>query len=307
MTMPLKVGTFTKSLLIHIGRESGRFIEAGLDVEEISVASSPAQFQSLAASELDIAITSPDNVLAYRFLTTNPLKRNFDVKILGAIDRGLGLSLCLSPYHQDIEQVQNPVFAVDVPQSGFAFVGYALLANSGLLPGHYKIESLGSTPKRAKALIAGECDATILNAGNEIYSASKNCTILSSVTDLGPYLGTVLAAIPDHSGEYRAGSTEFTAVLLEIVDDIKAGKLHSEVVTASSFLFGLTLSQGEEHYEVLRDNRNGLVSNGKVDRPSIETLIELRQRFLPTDELDSILSSLDELVLHESLLSDVTE
>ena len=55
--------------------------------------SSPAQFRSLLDGELDVALTSPDNVLAYRFNPGNPLGGLADVRIVAAVDRGMGLGL----------------------------------------------------------------------------------------------------------------------------------------------------------------------------------------------------------------------
>ena len=300
----MKVGTFTRSLLIQIGHETGRFAQAGLDVEEISVPSSPAQFESLSAGDLDVAITSPDNVIAYRYLSANPLGRRLNVKILGALDRGLGLALCISPRYKNVDEIGNLTLAVDVPRSGFAFVGYGLLENLGYSLSGYTVQTMGSTPKRAEVLIRSECDATILNAGNEIYAVSRGCTKVSSVTELGPYLGTVIAAIPNSSGLYQTGVTEFAAVLSEIVQDIKDGKLRDEIVSMSAELLGLSLSQGDEHYKILLDGNNGLIRNAKIDRTSIETLVGLRRRFMPSDELDLIQDSLIDLVSHKDLILD---
>lgn len=303
----MKVGTFTRSILIQIGHETGRFAQAGLDVEEISVSSSPAQFEALSVGNLAVAITSPDNVIAYRYLSANPLKQKLNVKILGALDRGLGLSLCIAPGFQNVNEIDDLTLAVDVPQSGFAFVGYGLLERLGYSPSDYTIQTMGSTPKRAKALIAGDCNATILNAGNEIYAASRGCTKISSVTELGPYLGTVIAAIPNPSGAYQTGVIEFAAVLSEIVQDIKDGKLRDEIVSMSTELLGLSQSQGNEHYKVLLDEENGLIRNAKIDRPSINTLVGLRKKFLPSDDLDLIQDSLVDLVRNKDLLLDVAD
>jgi ABC-type nitrate/sulfonate/bicarbonate transport system substrate-binding protein len=299
--MQLKVGTFTKSLLIHIAREAGRFAVAGLNIVEVSVPSSPAQFESMASGELDLAITNPDNVIAYRYLAANPLKRNLNVKILGALDRGLGVCLYLSPNYQSIDQIPNPTFAVDVPQSGFALVGYRLLENLGLSPDEYTIQILGSTPKRATALINGSCDVTILNAGNEMRAVANGCTKLASVTDLGPYIGTVIAAIASPTGLFKAGVLDFAAILGETIQDIKDGKFRPELVNAAMQLLGLTSSQAAQHYEVVMDPENGLIYAGKIDRSSMKTIIGLRQRYLPTNELNLVLDSLDDLVVHKNL------
>ena len=67
----LRIGTFTPSLLIDLARSTGRLDRADLEVTEIPVPSSPAQFRSLEAGEFDVVMTSPDNVLAYRYLRVN--------------------------------------------------------------------------------------------------------------------------------------------------------------------------------------------------------------------------------------------
>jgi hypothetical protein len=76
--------------------------------------------------------TIPDIVLAYRFLSQNPLERHLPPLILCAVDRGLGLSLVLSPSTGSDEGVRGRVVGVEVPKSGLAFVAYELLAPAGL-------------------------------------------------------------------------------------------------------------------------------------------------------------------------------
>ena len=57
-TAPLRIGTFTRSLLLDVARAAGHLEHAGIDVVEGSVPSSPAQFSALVAGELDIVLTS---------------------------------------------------------------------------------------------------------------------------------------------------------------------------------------------------------------------------------------------------------
>lgn len=301
MGAQLEVGTFTRSLLIHVARAAGALDRAGIEVQETLVASSPAQFKSLAAGEFDLVMTSPDNVLAYRFLTQNPLGQNIPVKILAAIDRGLGLSLCLAPQLENVESVFGQIVGVDVPQSGFAFVAYALLEESGLAPDTYQVQALGSTPKRATALIAGDCAATVLNAGNELRAIGKGCALVSQVTKLGPYLGTVLAAIPSQDQRNEAICLRFADVLLETSQQIQSGQWESEVIQGAMTLLGLTEPQAQSHRAILRDPQQGLVPSGVVDRASISTLIDLRSKYLPSVQLGTIFASLSSFVIPRAL------
>jgi ABC-type nitrate/sulfonate/bicarbonate transport system substrate-binding protein len=297
----LEVGTFTRSLLIQLARDFGRFHAVGIEVRESSVPSSPAQFRSLEAGSFDLALTSPDNVLAYRFLSNNPLGRNLPVEIVSSVDRGLGLSLCLTPSIPSIDAVRGKVVGVDVPQSGFAFVAYALLAQAGLQSGDYTVESLGSTPRRASVLIEGGCCATVLNAGNELHARGAGCAIVSSVADIGPYVGTVVAAMATTDPSASDIRTRFADVILETAQEILAGDRQSEVIDAAMSLLGLTEAEAEAHYACLLAPASGLVSDGVLDRASISTLLELRRAYLPTPELESIPDSLSTMVRSKAL------
>jgi ABC-type nitrate/sulfonate/bicarbonate transport system substrate-binding protein len=292
----LHVGTFTPPLLIDLARASGRLERAGLDVRETQVVSSPSQFAALEAGELDIAMTSPDNVLAYRFLTQNPLGRNLPVEIVAAIDRGLGLSLCVAPNVTDVEAVRGGIVAVDVPESGFAFVAFALLDACGLGPGDYTVESLGSTPRRATALIEERCHATVLNAGNELRAEGAGCRIVNRVSDVGPYLGTVVAAIESADPEVRDLRLRFVDVLLETSQDILEGHRETEVVDAARRLLDLDEAEARAHRDCLLDPGRGLIPGGAVDEASIGTLIDLRRRYRPTPELDRVVDSWPSMV-----------
>ena len=286
----IRIGTFTPSLLIDIARSTGRLDRAGLDVTEVPVPSSPAQFRSLESGELDVVMTSPDNVLAYRFLSTNPLGHNLAVDILAGVDRGLGLSLCLAPSVGDVADVRGRVVGVDVPQSGFAFVAFALLERAGLSADDYEVESLGSTPRRAAALTAGTCAATVLNAGNELRASASGCRVVSTVADIGPYLGTVMAALPEGDPTIAGARTRLAEAVIDTARDIVTGRLRREVLEAAGRLLGLEDREAGAHHECLLDRAHGLITDGRVDEASINTLIDLRRRHSPSPDLDAVAS-----------------
>lgn len=296
----IQVGTFTRSLLIDLARSTGRLAAAGLEVTETSVVSSPAQFRSLADGEYDMVLTSPDNVIAYRFLSANPLGENLPVQILAGIDRALGLSLCVAPSVEDVAAVRGGVVGVDVPQSGFAFVAFALLERAGLAPGAYVLESLGSTPRRADALIAEDCLATVLNAGNELRARSRGCRVISPVADLGPYLGTVVAALETTDPVVTEVRLRFVDVLLTVSREILAGQWEPEVVESAMRLLDLGEDEARAHHACLLDPVTGLIPDGIVDAPSIGTLIGLRRSYRPTPELDAVAAQWSDMVLERA-------
>ncbi|MEN3307845.1 MAG: hypothetical protein V7603_4047 [Micromonosporaceae bacterium] len=289
MPKTIRVGTFTPSVLLRVARRGGRLRDAGLEVTETPVQSSPGQFAALFDGALDAVLTSPDNVLAYRYSPVNPLRRTADVRILAAVDRGLGLALYsrLSP-----ADLRGAAFAVDVPDSGFAFAMYALAASLGLDRDAYEVVTLGATPRRLAALLAGECAATMLNAGNELRAEQAGFRALARAGEVcAPYLGTVLATVarphpgrsgpvtPDRPGGEYAG---LAGALVDTAAAVRSGTLDDEVIEEAGAALDLPAPLALRYLARLKDPTEGLVPDGLVDPDSIRVLVDLRRRYGPS-------------------------
>jgi ABC-type nitrate/sulfonate/bicarbonate transport system substrate-binding protein len=272
------VGSFTPSVVLDLAGSTGLLAAAGLDVTEEPVASSPGQFRALADGQLNIALTSPDNVLAYRFSQRNPIGEVLDARIVGAVDRGLGLGLYGRPGLAPSD-LRGATVAVDVATSGFALALYALADHLGVDRESYTLTALGSTPRRLQALLAGECDATMLNAGNELVAEAARCVRLAGVTDrFESYLGTVVAVVGEgHLDVARRLRQAMTETCTRIV----SGALDSEATESTQRRLGLNGTLAERYLERLRDPHEGLVTDGVVDEASLRTLVELRSVWLP--------------------------
>ena len=290
----LVVGAFTPSVLLSVASRTGRLEEQGLTVEEVPVSSSPAQFQALLAGELDVAFTSPDNVLAYRFDPGNPLGTLADVRILSTVDRGLGLGLYGRPglAPADVSDA-HLVFGVDVPTSGFALAMYALAESLGAARASLQLLALGSTPRRLEALVDGGCDATMLNAGNELVGEQAGCARLAGVAEVcGAYVGTVVCV---HGEERLHPAHRLTRALRLTAEDVCAGRCDTVARAEAADRLGLPEDLAARYVERLRSPTEGLILDDQPDREGLRTVVELRRRFLPTkvdgvDVLDAALS-----------------
>jgi hypothetical protein len=272
----LTLGSFTPSVLLRVARRTGALAGAGLDVTETAVQSSPDQFAALLDGRLDAVLTSPDNVLAYRYSPTNPLRRTADVRIVSAVDRGMGLALY---GRADAEGLRGQKFGVDVPGSGFAFAMYALAESIGLGRGDYDVVALGSTPTRLRALLAGDCAATMLNAGNELRAEAAGFRPLAGVSrTCAPYLGTVLAVVWRGRAEVAG---RLSAALTGTAAAIVVGDLDAEVVGEAAVALGLPEQLAHRYLARLKDPTEGLVPDGVVDLASIRTVVDLRRRYRP--------------------------
>ena len=280
MPTSLTLGSFTPSVLLRVARGTGALADAGLDVTETPVPSSPGQFSALLDGSLDAVLTSPDNVLAYRYSPTNPLGRTADARIVSAVDRGLGLALYAAA---EPAELRGGTFGVDVPGSGFAFAMYALAESVGLGRDDYEVVALGSTPKRLQALLRGECAATMLNAGNELHAEAAGYRALAAVSrTCAPYLGTVLAVVGDARLE-PAG--RLATALARTAADVVAGRLDGPTTAEAAGALGLPAPLAERYLARLKDPTEGLVPDGVVDLAAIRTIVDLRRRYRP--ETDS--------------------
>ena len=292
MSLRLSVGAFSPSVLLRVSRRTGRLGEHDLTVDEIPSSSSSAQFRSLLAGDLNAVLTSPDNVVAYRFVADNPLAVTADVKIVSAVDRGLGLALYSRKDITTAEQLRGATVGVDVPTSGFACALYALAESIGLGRGDFQLVALGSTPQRLDALLAGRCDATMLNAGNELRAEHEGCLLLARVADVCvPYLGTVLSVAGNESLE---PARRLAAALRATAEDICSGSLDDLTVDEAVDALGLPRYLAERYVARLKDPKEGLVPDARVDLASLRMVVNLRRRYLPSiidgvDVLDGVL------------------
>lgn len=276
----VRLGYFSRSIVLRVGRDRGYFEEAGLEILDEPVPSSPAQFRALLAGEYDLVLTSPDNVAAYRLSESNPLGLRSDVRMLLGIDRGLGLSIMSTSAVRDIEDIRGRAVAVDVPQSGFALAMFRVLQQRGLRRDEdFSVVSLGSTPGRADSLIAGKCEVTLLNAGHDIRAELAGCRRLLRIAEvLSPYIGTVLAATGPWLAENMGVTQRFvdswrraTAVVLDNTNKQEMMQLLADELRLDG-------TGPELAYQTLLDDREGLIPDSRIDIPGLQTILQTRAK-----------------------------
>jgi len=278
MAVRVRLGVFSPAIVAELAIREGIFAANGLEVTTHPVASSPDAFRSLHAGELDVLVTSPDNVIAYRFNTSNPLGGRLDTQILRGLDRGLGLSLIAAGDVATVADLRGADLAVDAPKTGFAFALYALMAQHGMADGvDYRVTSLGVTPRRRAELVAGRTRATMLNAGSDLIAEERGCRRLVRVSAaLGPYLGSVLAA-PEgwsvgHPDRADALLSAWADASRRVVDPEGEAKVRTLVAT----MLGCSSAVAHAFTATLADPDEGLVVDGGIDQEALQTVLDLR-------------------------------
>lgn len=193
MSHLIRVGQFSESPVLAIARALELHTRFGIEWETQRVQSSPGQFESLRSGEMDIAVTSPDNVLLYATTANNPLKEQLDVQFLRPIDRGLRLALYTSSDIESVEDFTGSTLGVDVMSSGFAILMLQMLASLGVDYTTINFEAIGATPKRLGAIQDGTVQGTVLNAETAVAAEQAGLRRWATSTDVSDdYLGTVL-------------------------------------------------------------------------------------------------------------------
>ncbi len=271
MTRTVTIGQFSHSPVLTAAEHLGMLAEQDLEIRTERVPSSPAQYEWLRDGAIDVAITSPDNVLLYATTDKNPIGAQLDIRMLRAIDRGLGLSLVTRP-EIDLAAIETPVrMGVDVLRSGFAFLLKSMLSSLDVSPEDLDFTEVGSTPQRMGLLLAGEIDGTILNAESMVEAVSAGMRVWSTSADISPdYLGTVIAVGPGFDPDIEAGLLTAwagaTAWLMSAPDADVAG-----VLGALDPRLGTS-----EYVGVLRDPNTGLLIDPGIRASELQILCDIR-------------------------------
>jgi ABC-type nitrate/sulfonate/bicarbonate transport system substrate-binding protein len=284
---PLRVGYFSASAVLA----AADFAAHGLAVTAEPVASSAAQFRSLTDGAYDLVLTSPDNVAAYRFGSHNPLGERLDVRIVRAVDGGLGLALLAGPGIDTPERLRRRRLGVDVPESGFAFWLYDILAAHGLRrDADYEVVALGATPRRAVALAEGRCDATLLYGGLTIAARDSGCVVLGRLSEhVQPYLGTVLAGSVPWLSAHADLVTRFCAAWRDAAESVLALPADADLIRRT---YDVSAAAADELRRVLHDPHEGVLVDGVVNAAALDNVLALRRRHGRPDAVADLTATL---------------
>jgi hypothetical protein len=100
-----------------------------------------------------------------------------------------------------------------------------------------------------------------------------------------------MAAMSADDPEITGPRERLAEVVMDTARDVVAGQLHGEVLEAAGRLLGLAEPQAQAHLDCLLDPTHGLITDGRVDEASIDTLINLRRRHCPSPDLDVVAST----------------
>lgn len=277
----LKIGQFSESPVLAVAKSLGLDEKYGVQWETSRVPSSPAQFASLRDGEIDLAITSPDNVLLYATTPENPLGEQLGIRLLRPIDHGLGLSLFTAAEVSTVEELSRAHLGVDVMSSGFALLLLSMLRHLGVDPSGVTFEAKGATPLRVKAIGEGEIHGSILNAESAVKAQAMGLRRWATSADVNEsYLGTVLVQL---AGPVSPAVTSFLALWEESTQTILHSTPHEVIDLLATNAPALA---DADYVELLQSTQLGLISGDTINPDDLRTLAQIRRdagTYAPSD------------------------
>ena len=267
----IRIGQFSQSPNMLVIKKLNLLPEFELDISNVQ--SSPGQFQSLQSDELDIAITSPDNVLLFGTTDENPIGVQCELNILRSIDKGLKLSLVSNSSAHQLEDLQSLHFYIDSPASGFSFLLKSMARKLGARPEDFHYVSGGSTPKRLNGIIEGEAEATILNAESVVKAEELGYKNWVDVSQVAPgYLGTVLCAKKENR------TANFMDPFLTAWENSTQWLLEQDFQGYSSIFEGMESKiNSASYFSILQNKQHGMTASNEANLDALESLIEIRR------------------------------
>jgi ABC-type nitrate/sulfonate/bicarbonate transport system substrate-binding protein len=276
---PLRFGLFSPSLPHLVAIREGYYEERGLAVEQQRIPSSAGLLRALRDGDLDVALTSPDNIANFRLNKAGD--GYLDARIIAAVDQAGSISLMGRPGIDAPGQIRHGTVAVDARNSGFAFLLYELLKSRDLVPDvDYRVLEAGGTPSRFAALLAGSFEATILNAGFDVRAQAEGGSLLIPAVDVIPdYLSTVLAARGEYLDEATGPVARFVAGFRQAMNYCLDPARHADCTDLVVSEWQVSSDVAARMVDAAADARTGVVPDAVIKPARLEVVLELRKRW----------------------------
>lgn len=280
---PLRVIVFPggANLPLWVAEAQGLFAKEGLAVTITSTPNSVFLVQALMKGDQDIALSTLDNIVGYQEGQGEvTLAEPPDFFAFMGFSHGT-VRLVAHPEVKSIAELKGRTLGVDAVATGYSMVLMKLLQQGGLAPDDYRLESIGGTANRARALMEDRTPATILTTPLELAPEAKGYRRLANVADaIGPYQTIVGMARRSWAGAHREALTGFvraSATALDWLFDpahkaqaIAIYRRHLPEVPEAAAAAAVTAMTGE---------REGFLRGGRFDIEGAATVVRLRSEF----------------------------
>lgn len=273
--VPVSVFPGTQALPIFTAQAIGAFGRRGLSVEVTPAPNSDEQRSGLAQGRYFVAQGAADQAVA--MVET----AKADAAIVLGGDGGFN-RLFVQPDIATLADLRGRTLAVDVPDTGWSFALYRILAQAGLGPGDYALTAVGAPARRFEAMRRDKSvAAAILNPPFSIHAQRAGLRDIGTVVSaLGRYQGFVSYVM---RGWARANADTMVAYIAAYLEGLRWARDPANRLAAIALYAGqLTLPQdiAAEVYAAAVDPVEGLAAHAALDLAGLATVLRLRAEFV---------------------------
>ncbi|MEO8755054.1 MAG: ABC transporter substrate-binding protein [Casimicrobiaceae bacterium] len=280
---PVRVITFPggANLPLWVAEDKGFFAREGLAVKVSPTPNSVVLVQSLMQGDQDIALSAFDNIVAYQegqgevALAAPPDFFAFMALSHGTVRLGAAADIAT------IADLKGRTLGVDAVATGYSLVLMKLLAQGGLKEGDYKLESIGGTAARSRALMDGKTPATILTTPLELAPEARGFRRLANVIDvIGPYQTIVGMARRSWAASHREALVGFTRATVTALDWVldPANKAEAAAIYRK-YLPDVPEAAAAAAVAAMTGAREGFQRGGAFDVQGVATVLAIRSEF----------------------------
>lgn len=282
---PLRVMGFggSSNWPLFVAQERGLFQREGLEVQLMNAPDSATQLASLMDGRIDVAMTSVDNVIAYREGQVDPMPGgDRDLVALFGVNHGGRSSLMVRSDVPGIAQLKGSKLAVDAVSTGYAFVLEEMLHRGGLERGDYELVSVGGSRDRFAALRDGRVAGALLNAPVDAAAEKAGFKRLGTTAEVVKrYQGSVGAVrrawAREHEKEVAAFIRAYVAAMDWLYDPANAKDAQAILLKVQT---RLKPEDAQRSYdELLHPEHGSLSRRAAMDLEGLRTVVRLREKF----------------------------
>jgi ABC-type nitrate/sulfonate/bicarbonate transport system substrate-binding protein len=176
----LKVTGYHKRPPHLVAEHKGFFARENLEVRYDEATYAPDHNRGMAAGKWDLTLSSADTMIARN--TTD----GTDYILFMQAEEGLTASLVGRPGINSLEQLRGQLLAGDPGDSNLDLIRMKILRSHGIRESDYKIDIIGSSPKRLEAFLAGRVAAAMLTPPSTEKALAAGGVLLARADDYVP-------------------------------------------------------------------------------------------------------------------------
>lgn len=273
--VPVSVFPGTQALPIFAAQAIGAFGHRGLAVDVTPAPNSDEQRSGLAQGRYVVAQGAADQAVA--MVETAKV----DAAIVLGGDGGFNRLFVQSDI-ASLADLRGRTLAVDVPDTGWSFALYRILAQHGLGPGDYVLTAVGAPARRFEAMRRDRSvAAAVLNPPFSIHARRAGLRDMGTVVAaLGRYQGFVTYAMRVWARANAETLVAYIAAYLEGLCWARDPVNRARVITLYAERLSLPQDIAAEVYAAAIDPAEGLAADAALDLTGLATVLHLRASFV---------------------------